>query len=88
MPSNDIRSTENVKKGFIHGVFRHPALITTHMKRLFGNAEMKIQNETPASFEVNVVSPEWVKEPYNRTFRYTYIAREDGTKKITNVEEL
>ena len=89
MKNSDLQTIENIKVGFLNGVFKSPALILTHLEQVFCGATLTIVNETENTLTIHCKSGQWEKEtPYSRMIKFTYVVREDGSKKITDIEEV
>lgn len=83
----DNQTLDMVKKGFIHGIFKHPQFIIIHLQRLFCGATINLVNEGENHFVVHCQSGVWEKVPYSRSFKFSYTKREENNI-ITNVEEI
>lgn len=85
---NETITLDDVRKGFINGVFKHPSLIVTHFHKLFCDAEITLSDVTDNSLVITCVSLDWCKNKYTRRFHIMFIKRDDDVKRITNIEEI
>lgn len=92
MPYNpqDFKNIDIIKKGFINTIFQIPTLIVTHLSFIFGDANITLcdKNCEPNTFFIVCESEQGSHYPYRRVFKFSYIIKENGCKRITNVEEL
>ena len=82
------RTVEEVRRGLLNGVFKHPSLISTHLHKIFSDADISLSNITDNSFIVTCISYEWVKEKYNRRFHITFVSQDNGFNRIIRIEEI
>ena len=86
---DELRTIDIIRKGFMFGVFHNPQLIVNHLAKFFGDGKLTlITNPTLGnSFKVECVSNEYVRTPYKRVFHFIYEQREDGSKRIVEINE-